>query len=177
MKVIKFGVIAIISLIAEFCVGHANAHNGVDHSKTPAMHGGRDVSKAVLQIAANAAEPVAAVERFSAALAAGNLVKVAAELDANVVILESGGAEHSSAEYLAGHAKSDADFLKTAHMMLKNRTAVASADMAWVASESEIHTMRGEQMLTIFSTETIVLKKVGAAWKIAHIHWSSRAKK
>ena len=166
-----------IALIAALSIGSASAHNGVDHSKTPAMQGGRDVSKAVLHIAANAAEPVAAVERFSAALAAGDLVKVAAELDANVVILESGGAEHSSAEYMAGHAKSDAAFLKTAHMMLKNRTAVAGVDMAWVASENEIHTMRGEQMLTIFSTETMVLKKTGTAWKIVHIHWSSRAKK
>jgi hypothetical protein len=165
------------AILAAFALSQLQAHNGVDHSKMTAMHGGRDVSKAALNVAANAAEPVAAVERFSAAIGTGDLTKAGAELDANVVILESGGAEHSSAEYLAGHAKADADFLKTAHVMLKNRIAVANADIAWVTSESEIHTMREDKMLTILSTETMVLKKVGMAWKIVHIHWSSRAKK
>ena len=166
-----------IAIVAALAIGQLHAHGDEDHSKMATMTSGRDVSKAVLNVVANAAAPVAVVERFSAALATGDLAKVAAELDANVVILESGGAERSSAEYLSGHAKSDATFLKTAHIMLKNRTAVASSDMAWVASESEIHVMNKDKMLTILSTETMVLKKVGAAWKIVHIHWSSRAKK
>ncbi len=166
-----------IAMLAALCIGNARAHNGVDHSKMAAITGGRDVSKAVLNAAANATDPVAAVERFSAAIGTGDLTKAGAELDAKVVILESGGAEHSSAEYLTGHAKADAAFLKTAHVMLKNRTAFASGDIAWVASESEIHTMSKDKMLTILSTETMVLKKVGATWKIVHIHWSSRAKK
>ena len=165
------------AIVAALAFGQIQAHGDEDHSKMAGMTSGRDVSKAVLNVAVNAAAPVAVVERFSAALAAGDLAKVAAELDANVVILESGGAERSSAQYLAGHAKSDATFLKTAHIMLKNRTAVAGNDMAWVASESEIHVMNKDKMLAILSTETMVLKKVGAAWKIAHIHWSSKAKK
>ena len=165
------------AIVAALAFSQLQAHGDEDHNKMAAMTSGRDVSKAVLNVAANAAAPVAVVERFSAALAAGDLAKVSAELDANVVILESGGAERSSAKYLAGHAKTDAAFLKSAHTMLKNRTAVASGDMAWVASENEIHVMNKEKMLTILSTETMVLKKVGAAWKIAHIHWSSKAKK
>lgn len=87
-----------LAVFAALAFGQLQAHNGVDHSKMTAMHGGRDVSKAVLNVAANATDPVKTVERFSAALSAGDLAKVAAELDANVVILESGGAEHSSAE-------------------------------------------------------------------------------
>ncbi|MDZ4811422.1 MAG: nuclear transport factor 2 family protein [Pseudomonadota bacterium] len=57
---------------------------------------------------------------------------------------------------------------------LKRRTAQATADLAWVASESEIHTMKGKEMLMIDSTETMMLRKSGASWKIVHIHWSSR---
>lgn len=166
-----------IAIVAALLFGQLQAHGDEDHSKMAGMTSGRDVSKAVLNVAANATAPVAVVERFATALAAGDLAKVGAELDANVVILESGGAQRSSTEYLAGHAKSDATFLKTAHIMLKNRTAMTSGDMAWVASESEIHAMNKNKMITILSTETMVLKKVGAAWKIVHIHWSSRAKK
>jgi ketosteroid isomerase-like protein len=117
---------------------------------------------------------VATVERFSSALAAGDLGKASAELDPGVVILESGGAERSRDEYLGGHAKSDADFLKTAMMTLKRRSAQSSGDLAWVASESQIHAMKGEEMLMIDSTETMVLRKSAEGWKIVHIHWSSR---
>ena len=58
-----------------------------------------------------------------------------AELDAKVLILESGGAETSAAEYLGGHAKGDAAFLKGVHVQLVRRTAQANGDMAWVGSE------------------------------------------
>lgn len=60
-----------------------------------------------------AAKPAAAtVDRFFAALSSGDLAKAGAQLDKDVVILESGGAEHSAAEYLGGHATGDAEFLK-----------------------------------------------------------------
>jgi SnoaL-like domain len=49
--------------------------------------------------------------------------------------------------------------------------------MAWVASESEIHAKKDGKASTSVSTETMVLKRTGQAWKIVHIHWSSHAKK
>lgn len=142
---------------------------GMDHS---AM-----VKPAQVSIAPNAKDAVAAVERFGSALSAGQLDKAGAELDAKVLILESGGAERSAAEYLGGHAKGDAAFLKGVHVQLIRRTAQASGDMAWVGSESELHVMKDGKMTTIMSTETMVLKRTGTAWKITHIHWSSRTKK
>ncbi len=142
---------------------------GMDHS---AMN-----KPAQLNIAPAAKDAVAAVERFSNALSAGQLDKAGAELDAKVLILESGGAEHSAAEYLSGHAKGDAAFLKTVHVQLMRRKAQASGDMAWVGSESELHVMKDGKMTTILSTETMVLKRTDKGWKITHIHWSSRTKK
>jgi hypothetical protein len=32
-------------------------------------------------------------------------------------------------------------------------------------------------MLMISSTETAILRKTGAGWKIVHLHWSSRAQR
>ena len=136
----------------------AFAHGNEKHDAT-AMAAGRDISQAKLSIAPAATDAVAAVERFSSALSAGDLAKATAELDPDVLILESGGAENGRAEYLAGHAKSDAAFLKAARISLKARTAQASGDLAWVASESEIHAVKAEKMLMIDSTETMVVRK------------------
>ncbi|MGB5133302.1 MAG: nuclear transport factor 2 family protein [Steroidobacteraceae bacterium] len=119
----------------------------------------------------------ATVDRFLAALSAGDLDGAGAELDPGVIILESGGAEHSAAEYLGGHAGHDADFLGNAQQTLGRRTARASSELAWVASEGELQTQQGGKPVTIASTETMVLRATEAGWKIVHIHWSSRTRK
>jgi ketosteroid isomerase-like protein len=119
----------------------------------------------------------ATVDRFFAALSAGDLEKAGAELDPGVVILESGGAEHSAAEYLGGHAKHDAEFLRDAHHVPGRRTARVSGELAWVASESELQVQEDGKPMTIASTETMVLQSNKAGWKIVHIHWSSQVRK
>jgi hypothetical protein len=163
----------ILALASILATPVALAHGDEKHDM-PAMQAGRDSANAELSVAPSAADAVAAVERFSAALGAGELDKAGAELDPKVIILESGGAERSRDEYLGGHAKSDAQFLKAAMVTLKRRNADASGELAWVASESAIHAMKGDDMLMIDSTETMVLRKSGDGWKIVHIHWSSR---
>jgi ketosteroid isomerase-like protein len=133
-------------------------------------------SGAVINVPAAAKDAVATVDRFSAALTAGDLAKAGKELDPKVLILESGGAERSAVEYLGGHAKGDAAFLKTAHQQLLRRSAHVSGDFAWVASESELHLQKDGKPVTVLSTETMLLQRRAMAWKIVHIHWSSRKK-
>ena len=128
-------------------------------------------------IPASAKAPAAVVDRFFAALSAGDLAQAGALLDPNVIILESGGAEHSATEYLGGHAKSDAQFLKGSHHVLSRRTARASGNVAWVLSESELHVEKDGKPLIFLSTETMVLHSGKDGWKIVHIHWSSREMK
>ena len=62
-------------------------------------------------------------------------------------------------------------------MQLKQRTAQATGDLAWVGSESELHATKDGKPLTVLSTETMVLKLGKAGWRIVHIHWSSRTKR
>jgi ketosteroid isomerase-like protein len=119
----------------------------------------------------------ATVDRFFDALSAGDIERAGSELDPQVIILESGGAEHSAAEYLGGHAREDAEFLKTAQQNLGRRIARVSGDLAWIASESELHVQQDGKAVTILSTETMVLRSTVAGWKIVHIHWSSRVRK
>jgi ketosteroid isomerase-like protein len=129
-----------------------------------------------INVPAAAKDAVATVDRFTAALSGGDLTKAGAELDPNVLILESGGAERSAVEYLGGHAKGDAAFLKTAHQQLLRRNAHVSGDFAWVTSETELHVQKDGKPVTVLSTETMLLQRRTSAWKIVHIHWSSRKK-
>lgn len=120
----------------------------------------------------------ATVDRFFAALSAGDLTRAGAELDPQVIILESGGGEYSAAEYIGGHAKHDAEFLKTAHHKPGRRTARVRGDLAWIASESELHVQKDGKPAVILSAETMVLQSTASGgWKIVHVHWSSRTKK
>ena len=134
-------------------------------------------SNAKLDVPESAKAAAAVVDRFFTALSLGDLEQAGAQLDTNVLILESGGAEHSAAEYLGGHAKGDAQFLKGSHHELQRRTARVAGELAWVASESELHVEKEGKPSTIASTETMVLRSGKDGWKIVHIHWSSRVKK
>jgi ketosteroid isomerase-like protein len=127
-----------------------------------------------LDVEEPAAPAAAVVDRFFSALAGGDLGGAAAQLDPDVIVLESGGAEHGAAEYLGHHAREDAEFLKGARHSLLRRTARAAGGLAWVASESELSVEREGKPLTIASTETMVLRATDAGWKIVQIHWSSR---
>lgn len=139
-------------------------------------HTGEAGGRPHFEVTAAARDAVAAVDRFSAALSAGDLAGAAAELDPAVLILEGGSAESSAAEYLGGHARADAAFLQTAKRQLIRRTAHASGDFVWVASESEFQVREDGEPMTVFSTETMVLRHGDSGWRIVHIHWSSRTK-
>lgn len=134
------------------------------------------VAAANTSIDAEAQAAVDVVDRFGKALAAGDFATVESLLDPDVLILESGGAERSRAEYMGHHAISDAKFLKDAHHQPGQRRARVAGDLAWVGSESELHASKGGKPVTLRSTETMVLRRVDGAWRIVHIHWSSRPK-
>ncbi len=136
----------------------------------------KPTAAAASDVPAAAAPAVSVVERFGKALKAGDLKAAGALLDANVMILESGGVERSREEYLGHHAISDAAFLKNAHVQLQRRTARIDGPLAWVGSVSELHTTKDGKPLTLSSTETMVLRRSGQVWRIVHIHWSSRPK-
>ncbi|MGH8032021.1 MAG: nuclear transport factor 2 family protein [Luteimonas sp.] len=123
-----------------------------------------------------AAPAVALVERFSTALQKGDLASAGKLMAEDVLILESGGAERSRDEYLGGHAKHDAAFLKEAHVQVLHRSARVDGALAWVGTESKVHAQKDGKPLVLRSTETVVLRKTGKDWRIVHIHWSSRPK-
>jgi len=166
------------SIVTTLAVIGMSIHPSFADGVTPHTHDhATGVSTAaVIDVPATTKDAVATVDRFTAALSRGDLTKAGAELDPDVLILESGSAERSAAEYLGGHAKGDAVFLKTAHRQLMYRSAHANGDFVWVASESELHIQKDGKPMTVLSTETMLLQRRASVWKIVHIHWSSRRK-
>ncbi len=164
-------------LVVVLCIGCATTNA---QQTKPAMPHDDPQPVAVvseLDVSAAAQPAVAVVERFGRALAAGDFETVQTLLGADVLILESGGAERSREEYMGHHAIADAQFLMGAHSELKRRRARVQGDLAWVGTESELHASKDGAPLTLLSTETMVLKMTGADWRIVHIHWSSRPKR
>lgn len=129
-----------------------------------------------LPIARQADAAVAVVDQFAAAIKAGDRERAGALLAEDVLILESGKAQRSRAEYLGGHAVNDAAFLKDAQIRITQRSARVEDDLAWVATESELQVTQDGKPMTRLSSETMVLKNTAAGWRIVHIHWSSRPK-
>ena len=128
----------------------------------------------VQDIAPAAAEAVKVVDAFSAAIKAAKLDVARELLDPKVLILESGSSERNRDEYMGGHAIADAAFMQTARQQPRYRQAQAEGDFAWVATESLLEAKEDGKDLLLLSTETMLLRKTAAGWKIVHIHWSSR---
>jgi mono/diheme cytochrome c family protein len=118
--------------------------------------------------------PLAVAQALQAALSAGDAGAVEALLDPQVLILESGSAERSRAEYAAHHMQSDMAFLKDTRYTLLRQTGDRVGDLAWVASESRITGGSGDNSFDLMSTETLLLKRTADGWVIVHVHWSSR---
>src|SRR3546814_7069352 len=91
-------------------VSPAMAQATQPHAHHPAAAASADVDVPVTAEAA-----VAVAERFNSALSSGDLATVEALLAADVLILESGGAEPSREEHLGHHAVTEAPFPTGAH--------------------------------------------------------------
>jgi ketosteroid isomerase-like protein len=119
----------------------------------------------------------ATVEAFHAALHRGDARAAAALLADDALIFEAGGAERSKAEYQAMHLPADIAFSRAVSSVVKRRGGTSAGAFAWVASEGEMTgTYKGKPVAEL-TTETMILRRDGGAWKIVHIHWSSAARR
>lgn len=146
--------------------GHA-----VDHADSKATHTHADGKEHVHEAATGA--PVAAAKALHEALSSGDASAVETLLDPNVLILEGGNAERSRKEYAAHHLPADLKFMQSVTYKLERQSGDTVGDLAWVASEARLTGKREGKPVELVSTETLVLKKAAAGWKVVHIHWSS----
>ena len=85
--------------------------------------------------------------------------------------------ERSRDEYLAQHFAADAAFAKGVTRNVTRHTEQVAGSMALVMEETETTGSYESKPIKLIGTETAVLRLEGGAWKIVHIHWSSRKPK
>ena len=124
-------------------------------------------------LAPSARGAAATVDAFHAALQRGDARAAAALLADDALIFESGRAERSKAEYAAHHLPADAEFSRAVSSVVTRRAGQADGGSAWIATEGRTTGTYKGKPLDLMTTETMVLRRTGGAWKIIHIHWSS----
>ena len=131
---------------------------------------------AVVEAQSNPADSTAiasVVASFHAALERGDSAAVIALLAPRAVILESGSAE-TVAEYRVHHLPADIEFARALPGVRTPLRISVRGDVAWAAATG---TTQGEfkgRAVNSASAELLVLERVGGAWRITAIHWSSR---
>lgn len=125
------------------------------------------------RLPASARAAAATVEAFHRALRAADMNGAAALLAKDALIYESGGVERSKTEYSSHHLPADAAFAKAVIRTVTRQSGDARGDLAWIATESRARGTYKGKAIDSASTETMVLRRDGATWRILHIHWSS----
>jgi mono/diheme cytochrome c family protein/ketosteroid isomerase-like protein len=165
------------SATVEASEGHSHAGSDADehehgHGDDHESSGTEDSSQQAHAVADS--NVLRAVQDFHSALSAGNESAVSRLLDPDVLIMEGGNVERSRDEYAAHHLKADVKFMRSMKYKLERQTGDSVDDLAWVASEAALAGESKGKRLDLVSTESLVLKRSSAGWRIVHIHWSSR---
>ena len=126
--------------------------------------------------ASDSAAVVTVVERFHAALAAGDSIAALSHLDDDVVVLESGGVE-TRAEYRAHHLAADIAFSRAVPSARGPARVRVVGDAAWVSSTSVTQGEFNGRAVNSSGAELMVLRRTASGWKISAIHWSSRTRR
>ncbi len=131
----------------------------------------------VYSLTAHAASPIATVEAFQKAMAAGDRQGMESALHPDVLIYEGGHVESSRAEYARHHMDADIAFGKSATVQVLKRVQTQEGDMAIVTTETKTTASQAATPVVYMGTETLVLKRSASGWQIVHVHWSSYKRK
>lgn len=118
----------------------------------------------------------ATVLRYHAALESGDSLAALALLADDAIVLESGGVE-SRAEYRSHHLQSDIAFARAVKGVRSPVRVVVRGDAAWASSTSTTQGTYRDRAINSVGAELMVLMRSADGWKIAAIHWSSRARR
>ena len=132
-----------------------------------------EVGQAALPQSARSAAAI--VDAFHEALRHGDTKAAAALLADDALVFEEGGVERSKAEYVSSHLPADAAFSQVVSSTVTRRSGGSDGALAWIASEGRMAGTYEGKAVDRVTTETMLLRRVGSAWKVVHIHWSSAA--
>lgn len=145
---------------------------GVAAASSPTL-GAESLTRAEASVRSDSTDIVATVQRFHAALAAGDSSGAMALLAPDAVILESGGIE-TREEYQSHHLPGDIAYARSVQPDRGPMRVVVHGDVAWASStSSSTREVRGT-MVRSNGAELVVLTRTPDGWRINAIHWSSR---
>ena len=124
--------------------------------------------------AAVAQTPAETVLAFHEAVAALDTVQSLEYLHPDVIIFESGRAEMSRDEFASGHLGADMSFAAEMTREVTYSQTITEGDVAVVMNRTATSGMMGDREINSVGVETVTLRRQNGAWKIMHIHWSSR---
>ena len=124
----------------------------------------------------DSASVVALIERFHAAMTAGDSATIMALLAPDAVILESGGVETRS-EYQSHHLPGDIAYAKSMKSTRGPLRVSVRGDVAWASSTSTTTGESRGRQVNSMGAELMVLTRTPAGWRISAIHWSSRSQR
>jgi ketosteroid isomerase-like protein len=128
------------------------------------------------QAPGDSAAVAAVVERFHAAVVAGDSALALSLLTPDVVVLESGGIE-TREEFRSRHLAADIAFAQAVKSERGPMRVVVRGDAAWVSSTSSTTGEYRGRQVDSSGAELMVLSRTPQGWRIAAIHWSSRTRR
>jgi ketosteroid isomerase-like protein len=111
-------------------------------------------------------------EEYHRALAAGDSLRAIELLHPEVLIFEGGHAE-TLAQYRAGHLAADIAFAGAVRSETVSEQVVDLGDAALYMRESRTSGTFRDRAIDSRGTETLLMVRTDAGWRIRHIHWSS----
>ena len=124
----------------------------------------------------DSAAVAATVDRFHAALVAGDSLAALAVLAEDVVVLESGGSE-SRDEYRSHHLPGDIAFARAVPSQRGPLQVRMRGDVAWASRTSITQGEYRGRAINSAGVELMVLSREPDGWRIRAIHWSSRTRR
>lgn len=118
----------------------------------------------------------AVVDRFHAAMTAGDATGLMQLIAPDAVMLEAGGVE-TRAQYESNHLPADIEFEKSVSTKRSPIRVVVVGDAAWATCTSEMTGTYQTRAVDSIGTELMVLSRASGGWRIRAVHWSGRARK
>jgi ketosteroid isomerase-like protein len=151
---------------------HRSAGDAAALEKESAAHRGHGSGGRAAE--SDSAAVAEVIHGFHAALEAGDSTAALALLSDHATILESGASE-TKEEYRSHHLPGDIAFARAVQRESGPVRVVVRGDAAWATSASVMRGTYRDRPIHSQSVELMVLERTEAGWRIAAIHWSSRA--
>ena len=116
---------------------------------------------------------VGVVARFHESLARGDSATAVGLLASDAIVLEGGELEQR-VQYTEHHLPADIAYAKAVPSTRAVKQVTIVGDAAWTVSTSSASGTFEGRAVASSGAELMVLRREGATWRIAAVHWSSR---